>query len=96
MMTTARRITIAVGALRTVRTVAIQRSRTRISLIGSLFGIRNGYLHVGREEMHGWRSVVGGTITSAVPAVGQGCRRHRLPGCATIHYGRRAIWSWII
>lgn len=96
MMTTARRIAIAVGALRTIGTVAVQRSGTRISLVRSLFGVRNGYLHVGREEMHGWRGVVGGTVASAVPAVGEGRRRHCLSGCATIHYGRRAIWSWII
>lgn len=95
-MTTARRVAIAVSALRTIGTVSVQRGRTRISLVGSLFGIRNGYLHVGREEMHGRRGVVSRTVASAVPAVGQWCRRHRLPGRATIHYGRRAIWSWII
>lgn len=70
MMTTARRVAIAVSALRTIGTVSVQRGRTRISLVGSLFRVRNGYLHVGREEMHGRRGVVGRTIASAVPAVG--------------------------
>lgn len=58
-MTTARRVAITVGALRTIGTVSVQRGRTRISLVGSLFGVRNGYLHVGREEMHGRRGVIG-------------------------------------
>lgn len=95
-MTTAGCIAIAVGALRAVGTVTIQRSGTRISLISSLLGIRNGYLYVRCEEMHGRRGVVGRTIPGTVTAVGQGCRGHSLPGRATIHYGRRAIWSWII
>jgi len=59
MMTTARCVAIAVCTLRTIRTVPIQRGGTRISLIGSLLGIRNGYLYVGCEKMHGRRSVVG-------------------------------------
>lgn len=71
MMTTARCVAIAVGTLRTIGTVSVQRGRTWISLVGSLFRIRNGYLHVGREEMHGGRGVVGRTIASAITTVGQ-------------------------
>lgn len=95
-MTTARRVAIAIGALGAIGTISVQRGWTRVPLIGSLLGIRNGYLHVRREEMHGGCSVVGRTIAGAVSAVGQGRRWHGLPGSATIHYGRRAIWSWII